>query len=184
MILDNGYSESDKTSIFSFGLGAEVELLFKQNWSLFFRASYQKKDYGVIKTREVDFSSAKFQSKFDIKSESLDLVIAPRYYLILNQKNAVFFNAGFGFSLQKGSYQETFRTRYITTVSETSPISEELISSPYLNFGIGYLFAKRYSIEFQMDTNKEIFEGNQQSFYRSFSNKSSQLTISLRYTFN
>ena len=183
--LGNEYSDSNQKAFTSFGFGAEAELRIKQNWGIFLRASYNSVNYKNIKTVEVEKSTANYQSTFNLKSRSIDVVLSPRYNFIINANNSMYLNAGFGFSFQSGSGEEVLRTRFITTVFENSPVLIDMGSSTFLNFGAGYSFFKKYSIELQYDMGKNFFgDGYGNNDFRSFKNESKQLTISLRYSFN
>ncbi|MCG9793615.1 PorT family protein [Flavobacterium algicola] len=140
------------------GFGIESEIIFgfnKNKWSLILEPTYQ-----YFKSQKEVYN---FKTSIDYKS--IELPIGIRYYMFLNENSKLFLNGAYVIDFSLNS--ELFRGGEILDISNAYNFA----------FGIGYKIKDRYSVEFRMQTARNL-----QKDYVYYTSSYQQASMILGYT--
>ncbi len=146
----------------NFGIGIEAEIILpfrKNKWSVFIEPSYQY--YNDQATR---LSSGVVGGEINstIEYSSIEIPIGIRHYMFINSDSKIFINAAFVYDIASGTQ------RY--TRSDGSEITPANVSSnSNLGLGIGYKFKNKFSLEYRLQTSRDILNNGDGSDYKTTS---------------
>ncbi|NML56215.1 porin family protein [Chryseobacterium cheonjiense] len=135
----------DGKSSFRIGLEAEFTLPFNKNkWSLFAEPTYQyyKAENESSIYPEQQYSDLKYSNSIDYKS--IEIPIGIRYYIFLNDKSKIFFNAAFVLDLPLSSTLNVYST------------DNKITSGSNLAVGAGYKYNDKFLIEIRVATQRDL----------------------------
>ncbi|TGD59112.1 tRNA modification GTPase [Flavobacterium humi] len=162
----NASNEVKGETIFKIGAELEYTLPFNKNtWSVFINPAYQKYEAEKNYTRDNGFGVI-LPHTLNVEYSSVELPIGIRHHIFLNKTSKIFINGAFVFSAFGGN--ATFDFDHGKTIFEGT-------SRNNFAFGAGYSFQNRYSIEFRVNTAREILG------YQQWSAKYSSIGIILAY---
>lgn len=172
---------ADKGSDINYAFGAEVAYRFSTQVSeIFFRAEYETLN-GSVEGR-IDNIYNHIITTYDFSGSALNTYYGYRYNFILSQKNKLYLEGSVCLSFPSGDVKQNI-TIYPT--SEGDPYPE--LSHNYswrtiacADFGIGYVFDKRYGISLRYSTKRD-FLADISTYYKT---EVSRLGLNLRYTIN
>ncbi|MGH2664228.1 tRNA modification GTPase [Flavobacterium sp.] len=161
-------ASNDITGKTTFKIGAELEytLPFNKNtWSVFINPAYQKYEAEKNYTRDNGLGVILLHS-LKVDYSFIELPIGIRHHIFLNKTSKIFINGAFVFNAFGGS--ATFNFDNGKTIFEGN-------SRNNFAFGAGYSFQNRYSIEFRVNTGREILG------YQQWSSKYNSVGVLLGY---
>ena len=150
---DSGVLRDDRLSAeleskSSIRIAAEVEYILPLNnnkWSVFVEPGYES--YSASKTYSVG-DIASFEQTVSVDYQYVDVPVGVRHYMFLNDDSKLFISAAFVFVLdlsEKIDYEDNNGTRDLL-----------INSSSNLNFGFGFNYLNRFSIEARITTARNI----------------------------
>jgi hypothetical protein len=162
-----------------FGFGAEAAYTFRsENISLFAGLEYELMSSKLENSYKQPFNTV--HKKYEIVGSALNFYFGPRYNLIINPRNKVFFDLAPGISVPFGDISETTTVITDTGNSYAGNASQyELKPGFYCNLGVGYAFDEKYGIALRYQTRRDFLD----DVYSSYKTDITRLGIILRYTF-
>lgn len=145
------FGEKSNTG-FRFGTEIEALLPFHRNkWAVFIEPTYQ----------DFSFEGENFDLNASFDYSSIEVPVGIRHYFYINDEAKVFLNAAFSpiFLLQ-------------SEVNLEFSNEAEISTKPYLSGGVGFKFRSKYSFEFRLNSQREIFEKSEDSWYSEFNTMS------------
>ena len=132
----------------SIRIAAEVEYILPINnnkWSVFVEPGYES--YNASKTYSIG-NIISFEQTVSVDYQYVDVPVGVRHYMFLNDNSKLFLSAAFVFVLdlsEKIDYEDNNGTRDLL-----------INSSSNLNFGFGFNYLNRFSIEARITTARNI----------------------------
>lgn len=133
-----------------FRIGIETELLlpFNRNkWGIFVEPSFQQFSF--------EYNNYQLSAKADLSS--IEIPAGVRYYMFLNDESKIFLNAAIVsvFDLQS------------EIDIEFSP-NAELSNEAFLTGGVGFKFMDKYSAEFRVNAQRNVFKAPNETWFSEF----------------
>jgi hypothetical protein len=172
---------ADKGSDINYAFGAEVAYRFSAQISeIFFRAEYETLNASI--DGRIDNIYNHIITTYDFSGSAVNTYYGYRYNFIMSPRNKLFMEGSVCLSFPSGDVKQNI-TIYPT--SEGDPYPE--LSHNYswrtiacVDFGIGYVFDKRYGISLRYTTKRD-FLADISTYYKT---EISRLGLNIRYTIN
>lgn len=174
--------EVDNATDIAFGVGAEVVIVLpSEKIGLFIKAEYEKLKSEVISTYITPYGSSKTHNRYYVDASLFNFNVGPRYFYNINKQNKVFVDASLLLTFGMGDINHAVT---VETPSQTFPevFVQKLPfnSAIALNFGLGYTYNNKFSIEARFDSNRNFFN-NALAGSKTISGRTG---IVLKYTIN
>lgn len=146
-------TDFDNNLNFRFGIEAMYVLPFNKNkWCIIVEPTYQY--YKSEKISDINQYSI-FTRKSSVNYHSIEIPVGIRYYFYINSKSRLFVNVAYISDFNFNSSFECIRS------DGWKMYSAEMRSQRNYGFGAGYKCLKRYSMEIQYHTSRDILYGEQ-----------------------
>lgn len=182
---DSGYAYStlDSGGNVSPSVGVELSYLLpfrNKSTELFFRIAYDMIKHETQNQTPIPFTvpSTTLYETLYFKSNLIHFYFGPRYYLSGKRASSIFAQAAFEYVVVSGD-EATFTATTVGSNPQTAGVHIDITSTFFFNFGLGYLYKKKYGIEFNADVAGNFVETNSMKF----SNKTSSFSLNLKYIF-
>jgi len=182
--IDGAKPAAKKDSYGAFAAGAEVEFKFPSDkFALFFRAEYETINSEITSTETSPYGSTQIKKDVEIKGGLINLYIGPRYFFHLNENNKLFVDGALAFGILNGDFTEkhTISNNSGVLVDDITLANVDVANAIYFNFGVGYTFKNKFTVEARVDTNRDYLGKVNSGFNKV---KSSKVGINLKYTLN
>jgi hypothetical protein len=147
----------DQTTV-TYGFGAEAAYTFPSETFSFF-AGVEFELMNVEVTDSAKLMASTTVSNYKMDSNAFNFYFGPRYNLVLNGRNKLFFDVAPGVSIPFGDITQT--TIIIPDTGDPYPgieNSSELRAGFYVNLGMGYTFDEKYSIALRYQTRRGFLD--------------------------
>ena len=171
----------DNVNDITFSAGAELLIFMKsEKLGLFLRTEYEKIDSEISTYRQSPYSGVITENIYEINGTLINFYIGPRYYFELNHNNKLLIDGSAVFTVSSGDLTILPVAQASGEFIEGNPINISLTSAVSGNFGIGYTYKNKYSIEARYTFNRNLINDSGMPFKA----QSGVAGINLRYTIN
>ncbi len=174
----NDFYASPKSDInFSPSLGLELSYRIpskSESTEVFFRITFDKVDYLSENVTPNPSGTSIIYETVSFKSNFLHFEAGPRYYFSGGKKSSMFVQAAFAYTML---FSDKFGYSVSTSENNQSLIYFDTQSYLGANFGLGYQFDKKYSIELGYNVGSEFSPSSY------FKNGMSSFGLNLKYVF-
>lgn len=154
----NSSTDMSSKQVYSFGVELEYYLPYNNGkWGLFINPSFfkyenQKSYYGsngALYLKE----DVLYETK--VEASNIEIPIGARYHFFFNKNSKLFLSSAYVFNLGKAKYEFNIKGKFDSNIRNN------------IAFGLGYVFANKYSLEYRYHTSTEFLGGYWSSKYHS-----------------
>lgn len=176
--IDQANSISSTKNDITYGFGAEIELLLpSRKWGLALKAEYEKID-DDLDARFKSLNSTFQRNVIDVTS--LNIYIGPKYHIDINKVNSLFIDSFVVLNFPNGQIKN-YQINTLNPDQEIFTGSFKTITNTFFSVGVGYVFKKKYGIDFHYDTSRNFLPNRSGS---TMSTSFSRIALNLRYLIN